>query len=51
MDLIKIKKGEVELEVTKRAYEIVYAGHGFSVVDNKKTTSRKKHEPNNDLGN
>lgn len=46
MNLIKIKKGKVELEVVERVYNIVYAHHGFEVVTETKKPTRKKRGQN-----
>lgn len=39
---VKIKKGQTELEVAKRVYDIVYAPHGFEIVSEAKKPARKK---------
>lgn len=44
MENIKIKKGDVELKVAKRVYDVVYAYHGFAVVETKKTTRKQSNE-------
>lgn len=38
---IKIKKDKSELEVSEKAYEVVYAGLGYKVVENKKKKEDK----------
>lgn len=46
MEIVKIKKGDTELEVAKRVYDVVYAHHGFTIVEPKKPTTRKKVDKN-----
>lgn len=39
---VKVKKGDKGLEVTKKAFEVVYKDHGFELVDNKTKRVEKK---------
>jgi hypothetical protein len=40
--VIKVKKDKQEIEVTEKAYEVVYKDHGFQPVEEKKKKSEKK---------
>ncbi|MCY7983360.1 hypothetical protein P8855_07065 [Bacillus inaquosorum] len=39
--MVRIKKGKQTLEVTERAFEVVYKAHGFKI---DKATSKKEAE-------
>jgi hypothetical protein len=33
---VKVTNGKVEIEVSEKAFEVVYQGHGYKIVEEKK---------------